>query len=287
MPEGPEVATITDYLDKICTNCKLNSKCPLTPDPKSKFSKSLSGQELLDSILEIDDVELIIDEVWCKGKQIFFVVSCATSQHPTQTLYFNSHLGMTGQWRTKPKAHTRLTLHLESSKGPFDLYFDDIRPFGSFSILNEKSFKHKIASKLGPDLLSDEVYLAQWVKVITRPRLKKKQICDFLMTQQYFCGIGNYLKSEVMYDAQVRPDRELGTLTNDEIEKLFKNSVRKIRKSYRDGGLTIRNYYRPDGRTGQFKTKVYGKTHDPKGRPVTKSEFKDKRTSHFVEGYQR
>ena len=123
-----------------------------------------------------------------------------------------------------------------------------------------------------------------WRKSIQNSRRKNIIICDFLKEQKYFSGIGNYLLSEILYGAEIKPDRKLQDLSDKEIETLLKISVQKIKESHQHGGLTIRSYWDLYGNRGTFPIKVYRKTVDPLGNKVIADNkiAKDKRTVHWV-----
>ncbi len=296
MPEGPEVKLVATWLNELCTGKHLDPENPVQWDSKSRYAKKSGppGYELL-----TDKTKFLIEEVRIKGKHIFFVVT--SPNQGSNIIYLHSHLGMEGKWvldshhlpngvsrpNSKDKSyarreHSNLFLNfLDLSTGNNKLYFNDSRHFGAFDVMTEEQYQKKIKA-IGPDLLSEEVSLDQWSSVIKRKRIARKQICDFLMEQKYFSGIGNYLKSEILYRAQINPARALGNLSDDEIKTILEVSVKTIRESYRCGGLTIRSFYRPDGSTGEFVPQVYGRDTDPSGNPIIKTTFKDRRATYWV-----
>lgn len=166
------------------------------------------------------------------------------------------------------------------------LLYNDVRHMGDVRILDEVGFREKWTS-IGPDLLAEDVPDSVWLECISRPRLANKQICDFLMDQKYFSGIGNYLKAEILYGCRIKPDRPLSSLTEKEKRLLLSKSSSIIRDAHSNGGLTIRSFYSPTGATGTFRVLVYNQSSDPNGYPVEKSVFKDKRTTHWVPAVQR
>jgi len=165
---------------------------------------------------------------------------------------------------------------------------------------NTASLTVKLA-ELGPDLLAtallysghrpvsgtiDPVSPEIWLQKLRNPRIPNKQVGDFLMEQKYISGIGNYLRAEILYHAKIRPDRALSSLTHLETETLYRYALKTIVESYSYGGLTIENYWSPDGRRGTFPKQVYGKTEDPYGNPVVTNSTKGDRTVHWVPAVQ-
>lgn len=286
MPEGPEVHTITDYLRSKLVGLYIKST---DFTEQSKLNKKFLGLEL---IKNSDNFPLEIMAIHCKGKQIFFELKAYDSNN---IYYLNSTLGMEGRWMWTKGNHSDFWLDIAYFK-PIDkfniltywttLYFDDSRHFGNLSFLTPDQYINKL-SEIGPDLLTDTITLQEWTNKITNPRIKNKEICEFLMEQKHFSGIGNYLKAEVLYQAKVMPDRSLSSLTSDEIKLLLEASTTIIKASYQSRGLTIKSYWDPEGNKGLFTTKVYNKSIDPFGNKVEMKMFKDKRTTHYVPTIQK
>lgn len=307
MPEGPEVKIITEFLRIQAKGWYLSWDSPIEHDHKSKY---LNKSE---SFLKLRGWLLYITRVFCKGKQIFFELEAQSMFYePCKQLkdlylkkerckfYLNSTLGTEGKWvlinqhrdcQSKDKSladpkHSNLWLNLVRENEEKELFFNDVRHQGNFFVFDEREFQEKW-DKIGPDLLSEKVSYQEYYNVISRSRLKQKQICDFLLAQQYFSGIGNYLKAEILYECEIRPDRTLGELTKKEKQILWQVSKALIRDSYESGGKTIRSFYRPDGKTGNFQVLVYGRKTDPNGRKVFQNTFKDKRNTYWVPSVQK
>jgi len=229
---------------------------------------------------------LIIVNISCKGKQIFFQLVDNTGN----VLYINSRLGLEGKWSLKEGNHTRFCLYLyrylTNIKGITKienviLYYDDSINYGGIDILSEQQYQRKI-KEIGPDLLSENINYNIWYNIIKNGRLKQKQICNFLMDQKKFSGIGNYLKSEILYRSKIRPDRVLSSISDDEINTLYNVTLQTIKEAYLAGGLTIKSFWSPDGQRGMFPVHVYKKEIDPLGNSIVAEKFKDGRTSYWV-----
>src|SRR5690606_38252829 len=83
-------------------------------------------------------------------------------------------------------------------------------------------------------------------------------------------GIGNYLKSEILYLSGLSPYRKMNTLTIDELEKLRICSHKIILNSYHAGGLTIKDFISPNGEFGNYQPMVYDLKYDAFGNDITK-----------------
>lgn len=290
MPEGPEVHTIVDQLGpKLIGRYLLSIKW----DTKSKYKDGMTMYDNLSWHLPIR-----IEDVTCKGKQIFFKLNSEymiDDKHYTCNFYINCTLGMEGRWTETPTKHCNLWFELgdviksENVKILIfedNLYFEDSRHFGNIIILSEPEYIEKLRS-IGPDLISDDIKVEEWLSKAKNSRIKNKQVCDYLMEQKYFSGIGNYLKSEVLYAAKIKPDRIMSNLSDVELITILECARHKIKESYQSNGLTIRSYISPNGELGTFKLSVYGKETDPYGNGVVQTMFKDKRTTHWVPSVQK
>lgn len=267
MPEGPEVRTVVDELQslvgKTLTGVEVNSR-------SRYFGSEMKG---------MPELPLRVLEIHHKGKQIFFKMEKTNGG----LLYLNSHLGMEGKWLWKPGKHSGVEMIFEDQT---QLFFDDSRHFGRLEWLNPESYRKKLAS-LGPDLLQEDLEEEKWFQIIENKRIKRKEVADFLLDQKRVSGIGNYLKSEILYRARIRPNRPLSSLESPEKTRLLQVTRETIRESYRWGGFTIASYISPNGKEGGFIARVYQKKTSPEGYQVIRGQFKDRRTTFWVPEVQK
>lgn len=287
MPEGPEVRAITDKLSAKLTGTTLIG---MGWDQSSKYSNGLPKYDQLSICLP-----MTVEDVTCKGKQIFFRFSkeyLLNDQRYTHRVYLNSTLGLEGKWSWTRGTHSNFWLvigrRIENLYGSLDLiidrqviYFDDSRHFGNITLMSEHEYQEKLR-KIGPDLLAENISLDRWEKEFRSTRRYKMQICEFLMKQEYFSGIGNYLKSEILYRSRIKPDRILSNISDGEMSHILQKSMEILRESYSYNGLTIRSYSDPDGEKGTFPRQIYERDVDSLGNKIIKSKFKDGRTTHWV-----
>jgi formamidopyrimidine-DNA glycosylase len=115
-----------------------------------------------------------------------------------------------------------------------------------------------------------------------------KPICEALMNQGVFAGVGNYIKCEVLYRTRISPHRLVGDLKTFEFSMLHRTLHDIMKASYRQGGASIRNYQRVDGEKGEFvfEFEVYAQKTDPHGNEVTRELTTDGRTTHWVPSLQ-
>jgi len=269
MPEGPEVTRVSRDLNTYLKNKTLININIL---PGSKYVKKAPNnyKEF------IDKLPLKIEGVKNKGKLIYF----SFEKHN----YMLNHLIMTGFWGHEKGKYTSLEFVLENDD---KIYFCDARKFGFVDFLDSKRELDIKLSELGPDFLNDDEFDEALFTKILRKR-NKSNISTVLMNQKIISGIGNYLKSEILYAARINPHRSVASLTEENINKIYTEGRRIIKASYRLGGTSKKDYVHLDGSKGNFQDflKVYGKKEDKLGNKIIAEKTKDGRTTYWVPNLQ-
>lgn len=226
------------------------------------------------------------------GKKIIFELC-----NPDQTVpsvWLVSFLSMEGRWipyPIKPRGdHSNLWLNIQRQQGRLAieevLFFNDTRHFGTLQFCFSTDELKSLFTGFGPDILYDDLSPTVWGPIINNGRIRQKQVGDFLLDQKRICGVGNWMRSEILYRAQLRPDRTLGSLTPAEKEKLRLEVLAVTKEAAEAHGLTIKSYWDPLGNKGEYKCRVYMQKTDPNGNTVVQWRFKDKRTTHWCPAVQ-
>lgn len=283
MPEGPEVARTSEALHKHLQNTVLLGGSIL---PSSRYYKlgGFPGAHLLQAGSKVR-------QVWAKAKKIIFEF-----EYYNTIIYLVSFLGMEGHWIRNSTKHTGIYFkfgHIIKHKNTQiriiynTFYYEDVRHMGTLAVYTNTNELTSVFKAIGPDLLQDQIPFEYYYSILRKPSVTNKEIAWFLLQQKFFSGIGNYLKSEVLYLAQIAPFRLLGSLTDDEIKKLYEYSLSTIKLAYDNYGLTIASYVDPDGRKGTYNPHVYGKNFDSYGNPINKIVLSEGRTTHWVPNVQK
>ena len=268
MPEGPEVKLNTDFLNKQLLG-KLISEIKILSGRYVRHGP-FAGYEKMKRRF------LVVSEVACKGKFIYFKFQDGSSMWST--------LGMSASWQKMSTKHSRL--HIRTNYGN-QVFFNDIRNFGTLKYVEtEKELQDKLNS-LGPDVLNSYVD-----SELFQERLDKKpkwSIAKALMNQTVLSGIGNYLKAEILYASKISPHRLCKDLTKEEINLLAEKSYEITNASYRTGGATIMTYRDENNEKGLYSRRfmVYNHKTDPKGNKVIKETTTDKRSTYWVPEIQK
>jgi DNA-formamidopyrimidine glycosylase len=269
MPEGPEVRIVSEQLRPQLLNSVL---VDIRVRDRAR-ERRVTGRNCLAGILDTAGATIIA--VAAHGKKI--IVTLQSGVSVVISLLMEGHLNF------QSNGWSYIELILRGST----LYFDDRRQLGLVAVY---AAGVSPIDKLGPDLL--EAALTTWIDSSTwlgrmKPRRRSTQvICARLLDQQRVAGIGNYLKSEILYEARIHPERLTCDVTDTEWETLRQLSHTIIKLAYEHNGLTIATFKAPNGCAGSYPVKVYRLKQTTDGQPVTHRKTRDGRGSHWVEGYQ-
>jgi formamidopyrimidine-DNA glycosylase len=156
--------------------------------------------------------------------------------------------------------------------------YEDSSMRGFFEYMPDKIGLDLYFKSKGPDILNDPPTLKEFARIITKNFRKTTSIHDILLSPKAISSIGNYLMADILYDAKISPYRKMGSLTEDDIEKLYDSALKIVKLSYEKGGYTLATYLRPDGRSGGYSTLIYGRTNDDFGNKVKNDKIKERST---------
>ena len=98
---------------------------------------------------------------------------------------------------------------------------------------------HPYLAKLGPDVVIEETTIQDLVDHMNQKTYQRRRLKTLLLDQGFFAGIGNYLRSEVLFTSGLHPDRTVGSLSDEEKEKLAEQALFLSRQSFHNPGITI------------------------------------------------
>jgi formamidopyrimidine-DNA glycosylase len=287
MPEGVEVKISGELIKPLVQN-KFVSKIYFDDFSRYGYSKDPPEgyMEFLNTFRKKEEFGYVVSalkivDVKYKGKFMYWQFD--------NGWYMYCTFGMTGQWSPTPGKHVCLTVRLYDDEGGVSkVYFNDPRHFGTIKFVStEKELKSRL-NELGWDPLSNS--LDKWM-----PWLKselsnsKKPIGQVLMDQAVFAGVGNYIRAEALYKAQVSPWRISNTMSPQDVETLCGAIIEVMEESYKWQGATLLTYKDAYGNEGKYAScfKVYGKSKDPLGNIIKTENTPDGRTIHWCPSVQK
>ena len=174
--------------------------------------------------LFIKDLPLKIKQFNVKGKFIWI-----TFHNSDWVIYVT--LGLTGHFKYEGTAKY-CRYQFITNKSTFCM--DDMRNFGTLAFIHDPSSLQKKLNSIGSDVFLKSFTLTNLRNIINGILDKKKDmmIGIFLLEQKYISGIGNYLRSDILYDASISPFRNLSALSSNDIRTLHKSIQKIIKKCY-------------------------------------------------------
>ncbi|HUD04775.1 MAG TPA: DNA-formamidopyrimidine glycosylase [Patescibacteria group bacterium] len=258
MPELPEVETIKLGLQKCLVGHKIEDVEVRVSKIFQGTPKDIIGAKVIDIkrigkglIIELNNGFVLTVHLKMTGQLVF--------QDKTTE---NSTLSKKVGGDVLPSKYSHVIFSLD--KGA-KLYYNDLRRFGWVKVLKKEELKDVAffnemgpEPKVGEDLAGKELTLDYFKNTIQKGNLPVKLL---LMDQKKIGGIGNIYANDALFLAGIDPRRKGKTLTDEEIEKLFKAIYEVIRKSLSYGGSSDENFVNVLGQEGNYQnhTLVYGK----------------------------
>jgi len=117
---------------------------------------------------------------------------------------------------------------------------------------------HKLTGAMGMSPLEEGFTLDYFRRLLSGRRARVK---SFLLNQRNVAGIGNVYIQDILFDARLHPKRKINTLTEDEVESLYKSMRAVLSESVGMGGLAYeRDFY---GRYGGYGKEQYRVAYKP------------------------
>ncbi|OUU76224.1 MAG: hypothetical protein CBC29_00465 [Methylococcaceae bacterium TMED69] len=217
MPEGPEVRIESNKL-----NAVLSGKVPDSIWFEKKALKRKASRLKGKKILKVTSL----------GKAI---LCCFESGH-----YIYSHNQLYGKWAILPVAAelnpnriARIILTSQNKKAV--LY-----SASSIEILDIKGLeKHSYIGKLGPDVLDKSVDHKMILSRLLDRKFRNRAFASLYLDQNFLAGIGNYLRTEILWAAGLSPFGTPSKTSEQILKKLAKLSLSIPRRSLATNGWTL------------------------------------------------
>lgn len=159
--------------------------------------------------------------------------------------------------------------------------FEDPRHFGTLKFVFDKAELDRKLRSLGADPLVGELDPNHFFDLATRTAKGDKPICEILMDQRVFSGVGNYIRAEALWRACIDPWKKGSDLSLREWKDLCVSIRDVMLDSAAAQGATLFTYKTISGARGNFELKVYGRQLDSEGDPVSRQMDSNGRTVHW------
>lgn len=268
MPELPEVETVRRGLTPAMEGALLVRAELRRPDLRfpfpADFATLVSGRRILSLgrrakylLIDLEGGDVIIAHLGMSGS--FRVEEDAGTETP----------GDFHHPRGKDEKHDHVIFHLDTSKGPARVIYNDPRRFGFMDVTRREVLaSHAFFRALGEEPTGnvlDAGYLAK------RFAGKAQPLKSALLDQKNIAGLGNIYVCEVLWRAGLSPMRAAGTLVDARGKpktslNLLTDAIRAvIADAIAAGGSSLRDHIQADGTLGYFQHSF--SVYDREGEP--------------------
>ncbi|CAM3990497.1 Fpg/Nei family DNA glycosylase [Lederbergia lenta] len=161
-----------------------------------------------------------------------------------------------GQADNKPNR----TVQVQLSFGDHHLYFIGLR-LGYLHLLSAEKLKEEIQD-IGPEPIDKNFSLDVFLEIIKNRRGTMKTT---LLNQRFLAGIGNRYSDEILWNAQLLPERKMNGLKEGDKVRLYESIKFILEQAIQSGGYMDEPLFQGDSQTGGYKNKMY--VHDQERKP--------------------
>lgn len=220
MPEGPEIRRAADQLEEAVVGKPLMDVWFAFPELKT-YEPALLGEQ--------------VNAIETRGKALL--------THFSNGLTLYSHNQLYGIWRvvepgSEPQTNRQLRVRLAVADRAILLY-----SASDIMLLNAEGLAaHPFLNRVGPDVLDDRLDVAEVRERLLSKRFCRRQFSGLLLDQAFLAGLGNYLRVEILWQAQLLAQHRAVDLTPPQLDRLSEALLAVPRHSYRMRG-TMKKYH--------------------------------------------
>lgn len=217
MPEGPEIRRAADKVEATVKDTPLE-KVEFGLAQLKPYAKQLEGE----SVLRMET----------RGKALI--------THFSNGLSMYSHNQLYGMWHTCkrneiPATTRQLRVGLHTATHSAILYSaSDISMWPTQSI-----HEHPFLQRVGPDVLNDAVTEERVLERLRSKAFNNRALSGLYLDQGFMAGLGNYLRSEILFAAGIHPSLKPSQLDDEQLRSLAHHTLAICKRSYETGGYTV------------------------------------------------
>ncbi|MFK7865309.1 MAG: endonuclease VIII [Pseudohongiellaceae bacterium] len=226
MPEGPEIRRAADRIAKVLVDKPLQSVFFAFKELQ-RFSEELSHSQVI--------------KIETRGKALLTHFESGLTIYSHNQLYGRWYVVKSGNLPSTSRS-LRMALHTKSHSAL--LYSaSDISVWETPRLL-----EHPFLAKIGPDILDENLNWRQVKELLVSDKFRNRALAAFYLDQSFLAGIGNYLRSEILFFAGVYPWAKPSQLTTKQLNAVAKCTLEISLRSYTTAGIT-----NPPSRVKQLK----------------------------------
>jgi endonuclease VIII len=219
MPEGPTIRNTADLLQETLAGQQITRfHSPLRKAAAEGWADKIAGQH--------------VRAVRVHGKNLFIDFANDWTLYTHMLMWGAWHVYAQGEpWRKEAR---KARVVLETTTHCAVLFSAPI-----CQLVHASELSSHPTSELGPDVLAENFGPREHDEI--RRRLQAQgaaSIGETIMNQTVLAGIGNILKSEILFAARIHPQRLANSLSDDEFDRLLTTSQDMMRRAYETHSFT-------------------------------------------------
>ena len=153
------------------------------------------------------------------------------------TIY--THNQLYGIWLVRPvydfpQTTRQLRLAIHSDRKSALLYSaSDIEILDADTVL-----AHPFLQRIGPDILDPSLTVETVKNRLLDDRFRRRNLLILLLDQRFLAGVGNYLRSEILFVAKIPPTYRPNNCSSEQLQQLAQAAIGIPKQSYQTGGIT-------------------------------------------------
>jgi endonuclease VIII-like 1 len=241
MPELSEIKIMSDFINHVATHDSFFEKID-----KSTYTKVKTEIDIFDGGVFTINAKSRGKELMIHMELIGGDINGAVVKNLICTM------GMSGNWiyikGDSPKLEQAFKhghLRLKTTRGNWLILYDP-RRFAKWKWVDGWS------KGRGPCPLTEYDKFIKDIKIHYRTHKNfNRPLNEILMNQRWFNGVGNYIRSEVLFRTNIDPFKMANSLTEEELDVLLKTIHACFRDSYALGGGQLKDWFNPNGTDGK------------------------------------
>jgi endonuclease-8 len=216
MPEGPEIKRLAARLGRV-----------LVDRPLTVLNFTYRGLDEFDSQLRSQRIAKINS----RGKALLITFESGL------TIY--SHNQLYGKWVVvrrglNPKTNRTQRLVISTDRHSAFLF-----SASEIEVLNSNELEfHPYLYKLGPDALACGTKWQSVYERLVSARFNKRSLGALLLDQSFVAGIGNYLRSEILFVSRLHPTKKPKDIPEARLKDLAKSILSLTWQAFETAGIT-------------------------------------------------
>lgn len=218
MPEGPEIRRAADRIQEQIAGRVIAVAWFAFPELAEKASSFIG-------------VRVSSVDTWGKAMLIRFT--------DRRVLY--SHNQLYGVWKLHREDEPPVTKRTLRVRLTAEGHCASLYSASDISLWHEERLtEHPFLSRLGPDLLSQRVTPSDVQQRLNLKQFHKRRLGALLLDQTLVAGLGNYLRSEILFFTQLSASARPIDLTPNQQQLLAQCIIETTRQAYHAAGVTNR-----------------------------------------------